>query len=531
MPSRTSWRRPATVAALALSLAAPRLPAQQPEPVDRAAIAKITDEGMNRSRVMELTSWLTDVYGARLTGAPATKAAAQWAMKEMTGWGLSNVALESWGPFGRGWSSERFSASVVAPSTYPLIAYPGAWSTGTNGPVTAELAYAPIDSEPDFARYAGRLRGKIVLTGRAPAIAPHFDPQARRYSDARLDSMANAPLAVVAQQGQPNDARAQLMLENRRRAAAFAARKAEFYRAEGAVALLNPGRGDGGTVFAQGTGSRDPNAAPSLPTVIVAGEHYGRLVRTLEKGVPVTIELDDRVAFHDEDPNSFNVIAEIPGSDRKLRDEVVMVGAHFDSWHTGTGATDNAAGSAVMMEALRILRATGLPMKRTVRLALWTGEEQGLLGSRAYVKDHFADRETMALKPEHEKLSAYFNMDNGTGQFRGIYQQGNAAVTPIFRAWLAPFAEWGATTQTLGNTGGTDHLAFDAVGLPGFQFIQDPVEYDTRTHHSNQDVYERVPEQDMKRNAVIVASFVYHAANRAEKLPRKELPKAQGAGR
>jgi Zn-dependent M28 family amino/carboxypeptidase len=280
-------------------------------------------------------------------------------------------------------------------------------------------------------------------------------------------------------------------------------------------------------VFVGGVNPRDPKDPNyvAIPQLTIAAEHSGRIARTLDKGIPVTLELNIKNTFSEADPNSFTIVGEIPGTDKG--DEVVMVGGHFDSWHAGTGATDNAAGSAVMMEVMRILKATGLKPRRTIRIGLWSGEEQGLLGSRAYVKQHFADRETMQLKPEHAKLSAYFNVDNGTGSIRGVYLQGNEAVAPIFSAWMVPFKSLGMTTLSVRNTGGTDHLSFDAVGLPGFQFIQDEVEYDTRTHHSNMDVYERLQPTDMKNNAVIVASFAYHAANRDEKLPRKPLPRPQ----
>jgi hypothetical protein len=308
---------------------------------------------------------------------------------------------------------------------------------------------------------------------------------------------------------------------------AFARRRMQFFVDEGVAALLEPGRGDGGTVFVGSGGSRDPKAPPVAPQVVLAVEHYGRILRTLEKNIPVTLELHVENRFHDGDLMAFNVLAELPGSDKA--DEIVMLGAHFDSWHAGTGATDNAAGSAVMMEALRILKASGLRPRRTIRLALWSGEEQGLLGSRAYVKQHLGDRETMALRPAHAKLSGYFNVDNGTGAIRGVYLQGNEAVAPVFAAWMEPFRNLGMTTLTIRNTSGTDHLAFDAVGLPGFQFIQDPVEYETRTHHSSMDVYERLQARDMMHNAVIVASFVYQAAMRDERLPRKPLPKPQPA--
>ena len=289
--------------------------------------------------------------------------------------------------------------------------------------------------------------------------------------------------------------------------------------------MLDISRGDGGTLFVQGGGSRAIADPPSPPQIVLAVEQYGRIWRTLEKKVPVTLQMNVENKFFDADLNAFNIVGEIPGTDKA--DEIVMIGAHFDSWHTGTGATDNAAGSAIMMEAMRILKTTGVRLRRTVRIGLWSGEEQGLLGSKEYVKAHFGDPATMQLKPEHAKCAGYFNVDNGTGLIRGVYLQGNEAVAPIFSAWMEPFKNMGMNTLTIRNTGGTDHLSYDAVGLPGFQFIQDDVEYNSRTHHSNMDVYERIQANDMMRNAVIVASFVYNAANRDEKLPRKPLPKAQ----
>jgi carboxypeptidase Q len=495
------------------------LPAQTAERVDSAAVARLREEGTQRSQVMDIMSWLTDVHGPRLTGSPTTKAAAQWAMQTMRGWGLANVRTEAWGPFGRGWMNERFAMNVVSPVAYPVIAYSGAWSPGTNGPVTSDVVLAPIDSEADFAKFQGKLRGKLVMIARPMPVRAHFAAEGQRYTQAGLDSLASAP-AQVAQAGGGARGGAGRFAEMR----AFQQKRAQFLRDEGVAVVLQPGRGDGGNVFAAATGDRDPKAAPSLPTVIVSAEHYGRMARTLERGVPVKVELDVRNRFYDDDLGSFNVLAEIPGSDRAKKDEVVMIGAHFDSWHTGTGATDNAAGSAVMMEAMRILKASGVPMKRTVRIGLWTGEEQGLLGSRAWVKANLADRDSAGVKPmpAHAKFSSYFNVDNGTGQIRGVYQQGNAAVAPIFSAWMAPFKDWGVGTVTMRNTGGTDHLSFDAVGLPGFQFIQDPIEYGTRTHHSSQDVYERIEAEDMRRNAVIVATFAYLAANRDALVPRKQ---------
>ncbi|HEU4995080.1 MAG TPA: M20/M25/M40 family metallo-hydrolase [Gemmatimonadaceae bacterium] len=503
--------------AAAMILASP-LFAQQTEKVDAAAIARIREEGLQRSKVMEITSYLTDVYGARLTGSPQTKAAADWVVSQLKSWGTSSPRLETWGPFGRGWSNEKFTARVVAPTQYPLIAYPGAWSVGTKGPVTGEVVVVRIDSASDIARYRGTLNGKWVMVGNPSPVTAHWTAQAQRFSDIQLDSLGALPLQA-AQQGRGgggNAGRFGALQE-------LARQRNEMFVSEGVAGVLQQGRGDGGTVFAQGTGSRATNAPASVPTIIVSAEHYGRIARTLAKGVPVRVEIEADNRFYSADTNSFNIVAELPGTDRRLRDDVVMLGAHFDSWHTGTGATDNAAGSAVMLEALRILKAAGLPLRRTVRLALWTGEEQGLLGSRAYVRDHFGVRDSTGLhvKPDHEKFSSYFNVDNGTGAIRGVYLQGNEAVRPVFQAWMEPFKDLGMRTLSIRNTGGTDHLSFDGVGLPGFQFIQDEIEYGSRTHHSNQDVYERIQEDDMKRNAVIVAAFVYLAANRDEKLPRK----------
>jgi hypothetical protein len=484
---------------------------QAADRVDLDALYQIKEEGFQRSQVMEITSYLTDVYGGRLTNSPNIKAAAEWTRQKLTEWGLVNAKLESWGPFGRGWSNERFSAQVVSPRPFPLIGYPGAWTPGTNGPVTAEVVMAVVDSEPDFTKYRGQLRGKFVLAQRVPEVQPVWNPPARRLTDQELADLALQPPPPRPFGGGGGGFQQ------------FNQKRMQFYVEEGVAAVIYSGRGDGGTVFGTGNGPRDPRAAPYPPTMSIAVEHYGRIARMLDKRVPVTIQVDIQNRFYDDDLNTFNVVAEIPGTDQAA--ELVMLGAHFDSWHGATGATDNAAGSAVMMEAVRILKVTGLPLRRTVRIALWTGEEQGLLGSRAYVTERFADRQTMRLKPEHARFSGYFNVDNGTGRIRGVYLQGNEAVAPIFRAWMEPFANLGMTTLTVRNTGGTDHLAFDAVGLPGFQFIQDPVEYGTRTHHSNMDTYERIQPFDMMQNAVIVATFVYQTANRDEKLPRKPLPR------
>jgi hypothetical protein len=514
---RSLSRRALTIV-LAVGAIIPAIEAQTQEPVDLQAIYRIKEEGLQRSKVMEITSYLTDVYGPRLTGSPNIRAAANWAVKEMQGWGLANAKLEPWGPFGRGWTNDRFVAHMLTPSASPLIGYPKAWTPGTNGTVKAEAVLAPLNSDRDLESLRGKLRGKFVLLMAARPVNAHFEAEAHRYTDAELAERARQTIAPAGGRGgrgggpSPDQG--------------FAQRRTQFLVGEGVAATLEPGRGDGGTVFVQSGGSRNASDPATVPQIVLAVEHYNRLVRILDKKIPVTLELEVRNTFHDSDLNAFNVVAEIPGTDRP--DELVMVGAHFDSWHGGTGATDNAAGSAVMMEALRILKATGLRMRRTVRVGLWTGEENGLLGSRAYVDQQFATRATLETKPAHARFSAYFNVDNGTGAIRGVYLQGNEAVAPIFRAWLQPFENMRATTLTIRNTGGTDHQSFDAVGLPGFQFIQDPVEYDSRTHHSSMDVYDRIQAADMMQNAVIVAAFAYHAANRDQLLPRKPMPQPAG---
>jgi hypothetical protein len=502
---------------------------QAPERVDLDAIYKIKQEGFQNSRVMEIMSWLTDVYGPRLTNSPGFRKSGEWAVKEMTSWGLTNVRLEPFGPFGRGWANDKFYMMASTPGgSFPVIGYPQAWTAGTDGVVSGDATLAVIETPEDIAKHKGSLNGKIVLTQAMREVNALWDSPARRFTDAELKSMERDPRSGArggrgARAGGPGGGRGQ--------AQTFARTRMQFFKDEGVLALVVAGRGDGGTVFVQGgqgVGSREPNADLGLPSVTIAVEHYGRIVRTLQKNMPVKIELDIRNTFSD-DTMSFNVIGEIAGTDKA--DELVMLGAHFDSWHGGTGATDNAAGSAVMMEAMRILMQSGLRLRRTVRIGLWGGEEQGLLGSRAYVTEQFANRADMVLKPAHANFSSYFNVDNGTGAIRGVYLQSNEGAAPIFEAWMKPFYNIGMTSLAIRDTGGTDHQAFDAVGLPGFQFIQDPVEYSSRTHHSNMDVYERIQDEDMKKNAVIVAAFVYHAANRDEKLPRKPLPRPQGGGR
>jgi len=528
MRSRLSHRL--TLSALAFLLTAPAAldlraqtpaPPQVQEPVDRAVVQRIREEAFERSRVMHIASMLTDLHGPRLTGAPTMRSGGNWVIQALREWGIPTGRLEPWGPFGRGWTNERMVAQVTGPVPFPVIAYPAAWTPGTNGPVTAEVVMIKADSAADLAKYRGQLRGKFVMYTPMREVPPNWQPNARRHTDADLLRMADAPLPAPpgtppagAQPGGNQQAAFQAMQ-------AFTTARNAFLREEGIAAILQPNRGDGGTVFAGGGGSRDPANPAPFPIAVLAIEHYGRLARLLELGQTVRMELDIRNTFHDADPNSFNVIAEIPGSDKA--DEIVMLGAHFDTWHAGTGATDNSAGSAVMIEAMRILKALNLPMRRTVRLGLWTGEEQGLIGSRMYVEEQFGNAQG-ERKPAYGKISAYYNMDNGTGAFRGVYLQGNEAVAPIFRAWMAPFTDKGVTTLTRSNTGGTDHLSFDRIGIPGFQFIQDPMEYSTRTHHSSMDTFERLQADDLKLNAAVIAAFVYHTANREALLPRKQAP-------
>jgi len=511
------------IAAAVLPLAAPA------ENVDLSVVHRIKAEAFQNSKVMDYVFYLTDVHGPRVAGSPAYRAAAEWVVKTAKETGLENARLEKWGTVGRGWSFSRFSAHLVEPVQAPLIGFPLAWTEGTNGPVTAEAVLAVISNEADFAKFKGQLTGKIVLTDPARQLEPRTTAELRRYSDAELAERAKAPepgqmpfAMPFPRPGGPLSPQLRQMMQQRE----LRNKLARFLKDEGVLAIVNSGlRGDYGTVFAASGGSRELKDPLPPPTIALATEHYNRLVRLLEKKIPVKLEIEVRASVEEKEVDGFNVVAELPGGRKK--DELVMIGAHLDSWHGGTGATDDAAGCAVMMEVMRILKSLDLKMDRTVRMALWDAEELGLLGSRAYVKEHFADRETMQLKKDFQKLSGYFNLDNGSGKIRGVYLQGNDMMRPIFEAWLEPFRDLGVTTVTIANTSGTDHLAFDAVGLPGFQFIQDPLDYTTRTHHSNMDVYERVQRSDLMQASAVIASCVYHAATRPELLPRKPLPKSQ----
>ncbi len=542
----------------------------------KEVIDQIKNEGTKNSQIMQTLSYLTDVIGGRLTNSPSMKRANEWTRDTMAKWGMENAKLVAWGPFGRGWSLKSFSAEVNSPQSFPVIAYPKAWSPGLDrvipqpaanpkdkknknaaplAPVTkltADVVHLNARTDADYDKYKGQLKGKIVLVSDIRELKADFDGMGSRVTDKELLEMANSPDPSTIQrapQQQPNQAQIQRFMDR----FVQGAKRMNFLLAEGAALLVdNSFEGSGGTLFVSGAavaqevpaniqeifGARRLQAyqkeaeAKMIPQMTMATEDYNRLVRMIGLGEKVQMTVDLAVQYHDEDLMGYNTTAEIPGTD--LKDEVVMLGGHLDSWHGSTGATDNAAGCAVAMEAARILMALKLKPRRTIRVGLWSGEEQGLNGSREYVKQMFGEMQggtrnflgmgtpgTLVKGAEYDKLSAYYNLDNGTGKIRGVYLQGNSAVAPIFRTWLLPFAEMDASTLTIRNTGGTDHLSFDAIGLPGFQFIQDEIEYDERTHHSNQDNYDRIQADDMKQAAIVMAAFVYQTAMMDEKIPRK----------
>lgn len=487
---------------------------------DAVSTDKIKEQGLQHSKVMDYAFQLTDVSGPRLTNSPAYFRAANWAKTELTKLGLTNATLEPWGDFGKGWELKKSYIAMTAPYYRPLTGFPKTWTRGTNGLKNAEVIVIKAKDSADLEAYRGKLKGKVVLVFKTDTLKPTFKADAERWSDEDLLKMANA------EPSKPGGGGNRRTLIGSR---SIGARLRDFAEAEGAIALLSSSpRGHDGTIFVQGGGAYGAADPENFTDMVIAFEDYMSLQRLALAGIPVKLDLETSTAFFTKDVKGYNVIAEIKGSDPKLKDEVVMLGGHLDSWQGSTGATDNAAGCAVMMEAVRIIQQSGLKPRRTIRIALWGGEEQGLHGSRNYVKNHFADPATMELKPEHSKISAYYNIDNGTGKVRGIYLQGNAGVKDIFTRWLQPFNELGAGTVTISNTSGTDHLAFDAVGIPGFQFIQDEIEYDTRTHHTNMDSYDHLQADDLKQIATVVASFVYNSAMMEEKLPRKELPKPRG---
>ena len=519
-----------TKAGLLIFLLIPSLVSAQTENIDTSAMNQIRKEGLQHSKVMDIAFHLTDESGPRLTSSPGFMRAANYAKNQLAQWGLTNAKLDPWGGFGKSWELEKSYVALTAPWYKSLEAYPKAWTMGTIGQQNVEVILIAAKDSAGLDEYKGKLKGKILIMDSDDSYKLSFKPDARRYLDVELDSMKNIEL-------KPTDTAEMRMRREQYRSRYIGQQKLmnslkSMAVNEGAVAMFtSSSRNHDGTIFVQQAGPYKITDPANFLDIALQWEDYMMIVRLLKNNVTVKMDVEVKTKFFTVDTVGYNVIAEIPGTDKNLKDEVVMLGGHLDSWQGGTGATDNGAGSMVMMEAVRILRAIGIQPRRTIRIALWSGEEEGLLGSRGYVKKTFADPADMKLLPAHQKFDVYFNLDNGTGKIRGVYLQGNEAVRPILQQWLVPFNDLSAKTLTISNTGGTDHLSFDAVGLPGFQFIQDPLEYDSRNHHSNMDVSEHLQEEDLKQAAVIIAGFVYDAAMRDEKLPRKELPKANPNGR
>ncbi|HLG95135.1 MAG TPA: M20/M25/M40 family metallo-hydrolase [Bryobacteraceae bacterium] len=541
----------ATILALAIAL-----PAVAADSVDLGAVNRIKSEAFEHSQVMDTLELLTDRYGPRLTASPEFKEAADWAAARLKEYGIENVHLEQWGPFGRSWSLEKFALEMTQPRYSLLSAWPLAWTANTKGTVTGEPIFAPLAGSQSVGRAEanlneyiqknkGKLRGKVVLISEPLRNIADAEsrPDLRRYTDAELTELAIAPVPVPRMRIDPNNLTPPEDLEDRlrfnaslppdvqdrmrERRQAVTAKRNKFFLDEGVLAVVQDDRrARDGIDFAEAAGSQEASSPLAPPMFVVTSEQYNRIVRLLENKTKV--EMQVLLQAHASEGNApvYNIVGEIPGTGPH-KDELIMVGAHFDSWHSGTGATDNAAGSSVMIEVMRILKALNLNLDRTVRIALWSGEEQGLLGSKAYIKEHFGDPKTMKLTAAHAKLSGYFNLDNGSGKIRGVYLQGNDAMRPLFQEWLAPFRDQGVSTITIRNTSGTDHLSFDAVGLPGFQFIQDPLDYSSVTHHSDMDTYDHAIAGDLMQASAVIASVVYDAANRTEMLPRKPLPKPQ----
>ncbi|MEO6252467.1 MAG: M20/M25/M40 family metallo-hydrolase [Ferruginibacter sp.] len=496
------------------------------------ATAKIRKEGLENSKVMDIAFHLTDVSGPRLTNSPGFFRAASWAKDQLAKMGLANAVIEPWGDFGTGWEQTRCYVAMTAPYYTPMVAIPRAWTGSTPGKniINREVILIKAkDSAELYQNYSGRIKDKIVMFYSKDTLRPSFEADGGRFTDAELEKMANSKIDTAQRRG-ARTLSPEVMAARRQQQALTRQMNGFYNKEKPALVLSMNGRGNDGTLFVQNGGSVDKGAENNYGWIMLSSDDYLRVQRLVDAGEKVEMEADVKTKFYDKDIKGYNVVAEIPGTDPILKDEVVMLGGHLDSWQGATGATDNAAGCAVMMEVIRILKATGLQPKRTIRIALWSGEEQGLHGSRNYVKNHFADPADMVLKPGHNMISAYYNLDNGTGKVRGIYLQNNAAAGPIFAKWLEPFYDLGAKTVTIDNTGGTDHQAFDAVGIPGFQFIQDEIEYDTRTHHTNMDTYDHLIPEDLKQAATVIASFVYNTAQLDQKIPRKELPKARGTG-
>ena len=522
---------------------------EQPQPdretLDFAMYGKVREEATAHSHVMEYATALMDGIGPRLTGSENLKKANEWTKEQFTAMGCSNAHLEDWGDFGMGWKQLNTWVRMTAPDTAVFIAQAAPWSPATKGAVSGSAVWVDIKSEKDFDKYRGKLAGRIVLFGDMREVKPVDKPLFTRDEETDLKRIQDYPIRL-----NQNENSFQAFLKSLE----FREKAGKFLASEGALAVLTPSRdgrnggGSGGTIF-DDTGAGfgwliyEKDHANPLPVAVTAIENYGRVYRLLNARVPVTIELNIDTQFTGDHEHGFDTVAEIPGADAKLRDEVVMVGGHLDSWASAEGATDNGAGTVVAMEVMRILNALHVKPRRTIRVGLWTGEEQGEFGSYNYVKQHFGfvprsnapdqmnvtefDRDPagpIELKPDYQKISAYFNLDNGSGKVRGVYLQGNGAAGPIFAQWIEPLRDVGVATLTIRDTGGTDHEAFDAIGIPGFQFIQDPLDYGSRTHHSNMDTYERLQPEDLAQAAMVEAIFVYNAAMRDQMLPRKPFP-------
>ncbi|MCK5944089.1 MAG: M28 family peptidase [Planctomycetes bacterium] len=508
------------------------LPAQAPGAdgaVDQDAVAFFLEEGLERSEVMEHLSWLCDVYGPRVTGSPNLRKAQQWSARRFRKMGMSPT-LEEWGPFGRGWRCEHVSMAVVGDNPWPVIAYAKAWSPGLDGRVEADVVHVASMTAEELR--AADLDGKVVLLAPMRPVSEPFDGVSQRHDSESLLRLADQQRAEVQRSG--DRARAARSSNDFRMGFRKRMQMLAIVQQKQPLLIVDCGsKGEYGTVFTTGASANNPPNTPRaerksardqdavvIPQMTIAVEHYNRMCRVLAKGLPVRVAVELTATFFDGEENDYNVVADLPGGD--LAEQFAMIGAHLDSWQSGTGATDNGAGSAVVIEAARLVSAyckhKGIQPRRTIRACLWSGEEQGLLGSRAYVRSHLGSRDEP--KPEAGKVSGYFNLDNGTGRIRGVYLQGNDEVARVFRPWLRPFHEHAASTLTLDNTGGTDHLAFHGVGVPGFQFIQDPISYSTRTHHSNMDNWDHAVADDLKQASVIMATFVWQTAQRDEMLPR-----------
>ena len=534
----TRLRHRAAAATCAALLLLSTAPAQQAgDKVDLATLAQIKTEAYDHSQAMETLYNISEVYGPRVNNSRNHRAAAEWAMKQMKSWGLKNVHLEKWGPFGYGWQIKKYYGALETPAYAALIGFPLAWTPGTNGPVTADAVLAPLHSKDDFAKYHGKLKGKIVLIFDAPELKLHTEAQSHRLTDEEIQARVNGNGFGGAGRGRPGDGPKPGEYTPTSLSTAAATGRVlrnevnTFLKDEGVLVALTPGyNGDGGTIFGSYGGSQDPADPVGPPMAAITAEQYNRIVRLIQHGNTPKLTFDIAVEYQKDDQMGFNVVGEIPGTTHP--DEVVMVGGHFDSWQGGTGATDNGTGSSVALEAVRILATLHKPMARTVRVALWGGEEEGLFGSLAYVQSHFAPRDTMKKTPEYDKLDVYFNDDSGSGKFRGVSAIGSAPLAAIFQSWIAPatikdsglVAVTGLNAGPTLTPGGTDSTSFSWIGLDGIGFMQDPLEYGTRTHHSNMDLYDRVQKDDVMQSSMIEAWFAYNAATRPDMLPRIPTP-------